>query len=81
MKIPFNKSLTKEEEFFDEDGKSLGKVNMMTNRGEFLYAPILEIDSHVLELPYGKEERLAMIIFLPKRGVLYYFLVNYVLFK
>lgn len=43
---------------------------MMFQRGVFSYAGINELDSHVLEMPYGDEARLSMIILLPRKGVL-----------
>lgn len=42
---------------------------MMFQRGQFSYTGISELDAHVLELPYGKEDRLSMIILLPRKGV------------
>jgi len=68
-KSPFNISQTTEEPFYDENEVSVGKVNMMFQRGTFSYTGINDLDSHVLELPYGKEDRLSMIILLPRKGV------------
>lgn len=42
---------------------------MMFQRGAFSYTGISDLDSHVLELPYGKEDRLSMIILLPRKRV------------
>lgn len=42
---------------------------MMFQRGVFSYTGISDLDAHVLELPYGKENRLSMIILLPRKGV------------
>lgn len=67
-KFPFNQSLTKEETFYDEHGRATGTVDMMYQKGVFAFTAIAQIDSHVLELPYGKEDRLSMIILLPRRG-------------
>lgn len=68
-RIPFNRSHTNEQPFFDENGVELGRVNMMFQRGPFPYTAIADLDSHILELPYGKDNRLSMIIMLPRKGV------------
>lgn len=57
---------TQEKPFYDEAGKNQGKVNMMYKKGQFSYNAIVDLQSHALELPYGDEERLSMIILLPK---------------
>lgn len=59
---------TQEKPFYDEAGKNQGKVNMMYKKGQFSYKAIVDLQSHALELPYGDEERLSMIILLPKAG-------------
>ncbi|XP_055904701.1 serine protease inhibitor 77Ba-like [Eupeodes corollae] len=68
-KLPFNTSFTKEEPFYDDDGNVVSQVQMMTQTAPFNYAPIVEMQSHILELPYGKEDRLSMLIIVPKKGV------------
>lgn len=41
----------------------------MAQEGNFAYVTNLEgLDGYILELPYGKQDRLSMIIVLPKRG-------------
>lgn len=62
-------SQTIEEPFYDEFEKLQGNVNMMFQRGQFSYTGIKELDSLVLELPYGDQERISMIILLPRKGV------------
>lgn len=42
---------------------------MMFQRGPFSYTGITELDSHVLEMPYGDENRLSMVILLPRKHV------------
>lgn len=42
----------------------------MFQRGQFSYTGIKELDSLVLELPYGDQDRISMIILLPRKGVL-----------
>lgn len=68
-KYPFEAEKTRPAPFHDEDGKVLGNVQMMTQMGPFTYVNVKEIEGHVLELPYGKENRLSMLIILPKRDV------------
>ncbi|XP_055855888.1 serine protease inhibitor 77Ba-like [Episyrphus balteatus] len=68
-KLPFNASFTKTEPFYDDDGNVIGQVQMMTQTAVFNYAPIVEMQSHIVELPYGKEDRLSMLLIVPKRGV------------
>lgn len=43
---------------------------MMFQRGPFSYTGIKELDSLVLELPYGDQDRLSMILLLPRKGVM-----------
>lgn len=51
--IPFEKKSTKVEPFFDSEGKEIGKVNMMTQRAPFSNKFFKELDSDVVEIPYG----------------------------
>lgn len=41
---------------------------MMYQKGMFGYAAHGELKAHVVELPYGNENRLSMYIVLPQRG-------------
>lgn len=41
----------------------------MFQRGSFAYTAISELDSHVLELPYGTENRLSMIFLMPRKRI------------
>lgn len=68
-RMPFNRSHTTEAPFYDENGIETGRVNMMFQRGPFPYTAIADLDSHILELPYGVQNRLSMIILLPRKGV------------
>lgn len=61
---------TKEEPFYDEAEKLQGNVNMMFQSGSFLYSGIRELAASALELPYGDDERMSMIILLPENGTL-----------
>lgn len=68
-RMPFNRSHTTQAPFYDENGIEMGRVNMMFQRGPFPYTAIADLDSHILELPYGTMNRLSMIILLPRKGV------------
>lgn len=67
--VPFNTSNTMKQPFFDSNGKQIGEVNMMYNRHTFPFANIKELKARVIELPYGIENRLSMLIMLPNPGV------------
>lgn len=70
MQFPFNASHTANEPFFDENGRVINTVHMMFQSGAFAYTAIKEIDSYILELPYGAENRLSMILILPRKGAI-----------
>ncbi|XP_052848640.1 serine protease inhibitor 77Ba-like isoform X2 [Drosophila gunungcola] len=68
-KLPFNKTLTRYEPFYNENGDVIGQIPMMVQEADFAYASNIEgLDGYVLELPYGKQNRLSMLVVLPKRG-------------
>lgn len=66
---PFDSRQTKRETFYDQQGRSIGDVNMMYQKApnKIVYAAELEAD--VLELTYGEDKEFAMVIFLPDYGV------------
>ncbi|XP_014369649.2 serine protease inhibitor 77Ba [Papilio machaon] len=66
--VPFNKSSTTKQPFYDSHSKKIGEVNMMYNRHNYPFANILELNARVIEIPYGKENRLSMLIMLPNPG-------------
>ncbi|XP_037939189.1 serine protease inhibitor 77Ba [Teleopsis dalmanni] len=68
-KYPFNRTITRPEMFYDESGNPIGEVSMMVQEANFNFAGINELEAHVLELPYGKENRLSMLVILPRKGV------------
>lgn len=70
LQSPFNVSQTTEQPFYDEYERVQGDVNMMFQRGAFSFTGIKELNSLVLELPYGDDERLSMIVLLPQAGTL-----------
>jgi len=77
----FNKTFTKTEPFHDTNGNKIGEVNMMFQRGPFAYAAVKDLGCHVIELPYANsakpktdsqpsiDDRLVMILVLPKKGL------------
>jgi serine protease inhibitor len=80
----FNKTFTKNEPFYDEaQERVIGRVNMMFQRGPFAYAANRNLGCYLLELPYGadrdlanrnnlpegSDDRISMIVVLPKRGL------------
>ncbi|XP_068623942.1 serine protease inhibitor 77Ba-like [Battus philenor] len=67
--VPFNKSFTAMQHFYDSNGKRIGEVNMMYNRYHYPFSNIMELNAKVIEIPYGKENRLSMLIMLPNPGV------------
>lgn len=67
--VPFNSSSTMKLPFYDSNGKKTGEVNMMYNRHTYAFSNIKALQARVLELPYGKENRLSMLIMLPNPGV------------
>lgn len=67
--VPFKASLTKQEPFFDSNGNRIGYVNMMYNRFTYPFANIKALQARVLEIPYGKYNRLSMLVMLPYPGV------------
>ncbi|XP_023034535.2 serine protease inhibitor 77Ba-like isoform X1 [Drosophila willistoni] len=68
-KLPFNQSATRTEPFYNENGEVVTQIPMMVQEADFAYITKIEgLDGYVLELPYGKEDRLSMIVILPKRG-------------
>ena len=66
---PFNVSQTTQRPFYDAKGQQIGEVNMMYNRYTYPFANMKELQARVLELSYGTENRLSMIIMLPNPGV------------
>ncbi|XP_011560174.3 serine protease inhibitor 77Ba-like [Plutella xylostella] len=66
--LPFNKTDTIEEKFYNERREPIGRVNMMYQRGKFPYGFFKELNGHVLELPYGSDGKYSMLILLPFGG-------------
>lgn len=69
FQFPFNASFTSEKPFYSEAGKFLESVPMMYQVGPFPTASIPAINATVLELSYGAEDRLCMLLLLPYSSV------------
>lgn len=67
--VPFNTSSTAKMPFYNSQGQKIGDVNMMYNRYTYPFSNFRELQARVVELPYGKENRLSMLIMLPNPGV------------
>ncbi|XP_026748577.1 serine protease inhibitor 77Ba-like [Galleria mellonella] len=67
--LPFNASSTMRMPFFNSKSEKIGEVNMMYNRNTYPFANIQELKARVIEIPYGVENRLSMLIMLPHPGV------------
>lgn len=67
-KIPFNKTATHLDRFYDDSDNFKGQVNMMYQVGEYPYTILSNLKSHAVELPYGKGDRMSLIIILPRKG-------------
>ncbi|CAH0715039.1 unnamed protein product, partial [Brenthis ino] len=65
--FPFNTSDTKPEDFYNEHGEKIGKVNMMYQLGEFSVTDVPSLQAYALEMPYGSEgdDKFSMLIILP----------------
>ncbi|XP_035897817.1 serine protease inhibitor 77Ba isoform X2 [Anopheles stephensi] len=67
--IPFNRSFTTNVPFYDENEQPIGMVQMMFQRGIFPFAGYKELDAQILELPYGANRMLSMLLIMPRKGV------------
>lgn len=67
-KLPFNRSATHIEDFYDEAKNKIGQVMMMYQKAPFPYARVDYLNAHAVELNYGKQSRLSMIVILPRKG-------------
>uniref|UniRef100_A0AAG5D530 Serpin domain-containing protein n=1 Tax=Anopheles atroparvus TaxID=41427 RepID=A0AAG5D530_ANOAO len=67
--VPFNRSFTTKVPFYDEKEQPIGMVEMMFQRGIFPFAGFKELDAQILELPYGENRLLSMLLIMPRKGV------------
>ncbi|KAF5276667.1 hypothetical protein FQA39_LY06471 [Lamprigera yunnana] len=66
--IPFNKTATFSDQFYDALGNVKGPVNMMYQIGTYPYTILNNLKSHAVKLPYGNGDRMSLIILLPRKG-------------
>lgn len=65
---PFNLTQTRNQPFYRENGEFVADIPMMCQRNVFPFATIRELDATVLELPYGEQDRLSMLLIYPRRN-------------
>lgn len=53
-KLPFNRSASRLEPFYDEARNKIGEVLMMYQIGPFAYARVDALNAHAVQLNYGK---------------------------
>lgn len=66
--VPFDSTLTKEEDFYDYQGKTIGRINMMYQKAPHTLVDINQLQAQVLEIPYGKNKDCSMMVLLPFEG-------------
>ncbi|CAK1589548.1 unnamed protein product [Parnassius mnemosyne] len=65
----FDPTQTREEAFYNYQGKKIGSVNMMYHKAPHNNGDLPQIGAQILEMPYGKNEQLSMLILLPFDGM------------
>ncbi|CAK1547844.1 unnamed protein product [Leptosia nina] len=65
---PFNPAYTSNEPFHSETNQRIGEVRLMSQIGYFNVTDVPTINATVLELPFGPDGRMSMLVVLPKRG-------------
>lgn len=68
-RFPFNTSFTRNDTFYDAYEQPIGRVQMMYQKGPFPYVAITDLQCHVVELPYGQNNQLSMIVILPRKDL------------
>lgn len=63
--VPFNKSATELDSFYDEAGNKVTDVMMMYQKGSFPYARIEHLKAVAIELGYGANGKMSMFVILP----------------
>lgn len=66
---PFDPTQTKEETFYNSQGKTIGSVNMMYHKAPHSVGDSVQIGAQVLEMTYGKGEQFSMLILVPFDGM------------
>ncbi|XP_053694503.1 serine protease inhibitor 77Ba-like [Sabethes cyaneus] len=67
--LPFNQTLTLPTPFYDENERMVGNVQMMYQKAVFPFAAFRELEAQIVELPYGNDRELSMLLILPRKGV------------
>lgn len=67
--FPFNRSLTTSAPFYDDNEQVVATVQMMFQSAVFPFAAFRELDAQIVELPYGSDRHLSMLVILPRKGV------------
>lgn len=67
--LPFNQSLTTDTPFYDENERVVTNVPMMYQKAVFPFAAFRELEAQIVELPYGTDRYLSMMLILPRKGV------------
>ncbi|XP_041972576.1 serine protease inhibitor-like [Aricia agestis] len=66
---PFDPTQTKEESFYNSQGKTIGTVNMMYHKEKHNVGEYNQIGAQVLELSYGKTQQFSMLLMVPYDGM------------
>lgn len=67
-KLPFNKTATFTDKFYDSAGALRGSVQMMYQIGDFPYTILRGLKAHAVELPFGTGDRMSLVVVLPQKG-------------
>ncbi|XP_065095388.1 serine protease inhibitor 77Ba-like isoform X2 [Ochlerotatus camptorhynchus] len=67
--FPFNRSLTTDAPFYNENEQIVATVPMMFQKAVFPFAAFRELQAQIVELPYGSDRHLSMLVILPRKGV------------
>ncbi|XP_072946478.1 serine protease inhibitor-like [Epargyreus clarus] len=67
--FPFDPTQTKQEAFYNSQGRTIGSVNMMYHKAPHNIGDSNSIGAQILEMTYGRNERFSMFIMLPFDGM------------
>jgi serine protease inhibitor len=67
-KIPFNRTNTERASFYDEKQNKIGEVDMMYQIGSYPYSRFDWMKGYAVELYYGNNDEMSMIVILPYKG-------------
>lgn len=67
--FPFNRSLTTSAPFYNENEQVVATVQMMFQKAVFPFAAFQGLEAQIVELPYGSDRHLSMLVILPRKGV------------